>query len=216
MTWRAESLTTRAVQEAHIMKRSRSPRTCYAVVAVTLTALAGCAGAPSTAPATTAQLGQAPTYSLMAVGVTRDKLKGTTKTQGDFNLAHRFTLEMDGKNVGGIRQVLLGGPLTAALASRHVLIDHKPGVARSFVLRLAPDWQQQAPQLYHWFKTVLDGRVERKSVSVIFHNDAGAEAGRINFYECWPTKWVGPSLNARKATGHTEAIEIHYERFEMK
>ncbi len=37
-------------------------------------------------------------------GVTfgREKLKGTTKTQGDFNLAHRFSMEIDGVSVAGV------------------------------------------------------------------------------------------------------------------
>jgi phage tail-like protein len=56
----------------------------------------------------------------------------------------------------------------------------------------------------------------RKSISVIFHNDAGEEAGRYNFFEAWPCRWKAPSLNARNSGHATEAIEIVFERIEMK
>jgi len=36
---------------------------------------------------------------------TRETLKGSTKTQGDFNLAHRFNVELDGLLVGGCHTV---------------------------------------------------------------------------------------------------------------
>jgi len=33
------------------------------------------------------------------------------------------------------------------------------------------------------------------SVSIIFHDDAGVEVGRMNFYNAWPTKHTLPSFN---------------------
>jgi YD repeat-containing protein len=41
-----------------------------------------------------------PTPTPEAVSAGRDCLKGTTKTQGDFNLSHRFSVEIDGCTVG--------------------------------------------------------------------------------------------------------------------
>jgi hypothetical protein len=35
----------------------------------------------------------------------REKLKGTSKTQGDFNLQNRFSLEIDGVAVGGTHTI---------------------------------------------------------------------------------------------------------------
>jgi len=69
---------------------------------------------------------------------------------------------------------------------------------------------------YKWRKAVLDGKVDRRSISVIFHNDAGQESGRMNFFNCWPSKWVGPSLNAKNSGHATEKIEISWETVEMK
>lgn len=70
--------------------------------------------------------------------------------------------------------------------------------------------------LYRWRKAVLDGKVDRRSISVIFHNDAGQEAGRMNFYNCWPSKWVGPSLNARNGSRQQEQLEIVWENMDIK
>ena len=38
----------------------------------------------------------------------------------------------------------------------------------------------------------------------------------MNFYHCWPSKWVGPALNARNSAHATEKLEIVFETMEMK
>ncbi len=80
---------------------------------------------------------------------------------------------------------------------------------------ISRDWSN-TQEWYSWRKAVLDGKVDRRSISVIFHNDAGQEAGRANFFECWPCKWSGPSLNARSSGHATEKLEISWETMELK
>jgi phage tail-like protein len=157
---------------------------------------------------------------MAAAGVrwTRDALKGTTKTQGDFNLAHRFSVEIDGVVVAGVHSI-------EGLKHEHEVIEYKdgedgtmhtrPGNHKPGKMTVTKDWSNTS-EWYNWRKTVLDGKTERKSISVIFHNDAGAESGRYNFYECWPSKWKGPSLNARNSGHATEKIELSWERMELK
>jgi len=58
--------------------------------------------------------------------------------------------------------------------------------------------------------------IERKSISVIFHNDAGEEAGRMNLFNCWPGGYKGPALNAKSSAHATEKIEISFETMEWK
>ena len=43
----------------------------------------------------------------------------------------------------------------------------------------------------------MDGKVGRKSLSIIFHNDAREEAGRYNFFEAGPCRWKARELNAQ-------------------
>ena len=52
-------------------------------------------------------------------------------------------------------------------------------------------------------------------MSIVLLNDAGEES-RINVFGCWLRTWAGPVLNAKNAARATEAIEIVFERFEMK
>ncbi|MDB6034581.1 MAG: wapA, partial [Verrucomicrobiales bacterium] len=163
----------------------------------------------------------------------RDKLRGTTKTQGDFSIASRLAVEI------GHAQV----------------IEYKDGDDPITHKREAKskDWSNTA-EWYKWRKAVLDGKVDRKSMSVIFHNDAGEEASRYNFFEAWPCrwkapelnshsrksisvifmndageetmrynffrawprKWTGPALNARNSGHATEKLEISWETMELK
>jgi phage tail-like protein len=154
----------------------------------------------------------------MPVTFGRDKLKTTTKTQGDFNLSNRFSFEIDGVLVAGVHSV-------EGIESETDVVDYKdgedgtmhtrPGNHKAGKMTVTKDWSN-TKEWYTWRKAVLDGKVDRKSVSVIFHNDAGEEAGRMNFYHCWPTKWVGPNLNA-KSSGHAlEKLDISWETMELK
>ena len=154
----------------------------------------------------------------MAVTFGRDKLKGTTGTQGDFNLANRFSFEIDGVIVAGVHSV-------ENIESDSDVIEYKdgedgvthtrPGNHKPGKMVVTKDWSNTG-EWYTWRKAVLDGRVERKSMSVIFHNDAGEEAGRMNFYQCWPSKWSGPNLNARNSGHAMEKVEISWETMDLK
>jgi len=151
--------------------------------------------------------------------VTAPQQAATTKTQGDFNLSNRFSVEIDGVLVAGVHSLTDLNALHQQAAaykdgedgvSRTRPGNHKPGT-----LVLTKDWSNTS-EWYQWHKAVLDGKTERKSVSVIFHNDAGEEAGRLNFFDCWPSKYTEPALNARNSGHATETIELSYESMEFK
>jgi phage tail-like protein len=154
----------------------------------------------------------------MAATFGRDKLKGTTKTQGDFNLSNRFSFECDAVMIAGVHTI-------EGFESETEVVEYKdgetgtvqtrPGQHKPGKITVTKDWSNTS-EFYKWRKTVLDGKVERKSISIIFHNDAGEEAGRINLFNCWATKWRGPSLNARNSGHANESLEISYETFELK
>ena len=154
----------------------------------------------------------------MAVTFGREKLKATTKTQGDFNLSNRFSFEIDGVIVAGVHTI-------DGLESESDVVDYKdgedgvshtrPGNHKPGKMTVSKDWSNTS-EWYKWRKAVLDGKVDRRSISVIFHNDAGEEAGRMNFYSTWPSKWVGPSLNARSSGHASEKLEISWETMELK
>ena len=148
----------------------------------------------------------------------REKLKGTTGTQGDFNLSNRFSCEIDGVLVAGVNTI-------DGIDSETDIVDYKdgedgtmhtrPGNHKPGKMTIQKDWSNTM-EWYNWRQTVMNGKVERKSISVIFHNDAGEEAGRMNFFSCWASKWSGPKLNAKNSAHATETIEVSWETCEYK
>ena len=119
---------------------------------------------------------------------------------------NRFAFEVNGVPVAGI--------LTVDIETDSSVISDPASPSENRVT-ITRDWSH-THEWYTWRKAVLDGKVDRRSISVIFHNDAGQEAGRINFYNCWPSKWSGPSLNARSSGHAGEKLEISWETMELK
>jgi phage tail-like protein len=66
-------------------------------------------------------------------------------------------------------------------------------------------------QLWGWRKTVTEGSVERKNMSIVLLDDAREEKIRWNLVNCWPTRWEGPSLNAQSGDVAIETLEIAHE-----
>ena len=133
---------------------------------------------------------------------------GTTyfKTMGDFNLHSRYRVEINRRPVAGARSLTDLNALRQQVRSG----NHKPGK-----LVLTKDWSNTL-EWYTWRKAVIDGKTDRRSISIIFHDDAGVEVGRMNFYNCWPVKHVMPEMNS-KASGHaSEEIELNYESVEWR
>ena len=157
----------------------------------------------------------------------------TSKTMGDFNLSNRFSVEIDGVSVAGVHTIEgLDALVKQARAEQAATVSHKPGKMadkdgedgttrtrpgnhKPGKLTLTKDWSNTM-EWYNWRKAVLDGKTDRRSISVIFHDDAGAEVGRVDFYNCWPVKHTMPEMNA-KSSGHaSETIELAYEWYEWK
>ena len=153
---------------------------------------------------------------LVCLAATRQD-RSSAQGGGQNNELPRFSMEIDGVKVAGVHAEEIIGPESEVLyqdeANGTILTrpgNHKPGT-----LVVTRDWSHTS-EWYRWRKAVLDGKVDRKSISVIFHNDAGEEAGRLNCYNCWPRKWVGPALNAKNSGHATEKLEIVFETMEMK
>jgi phage tail-like protein len=154
----------------------------------------------------------------MPVQWTRQKLQGSTKTMGDPNQAHRFTVECDGVTIGGIHTV-------EGLEIENDVIEYHDG--DNGVTQFRPGRQKQGrvklirhfsatKEFFEWRKTVMDGKVARKSLSIVMLADDGTEAIRYNLYEAWPLKYFGPTLNSLNSQNANEAIEIVFETMEMK
>ena len=69
-------------------------------------------------------------------------------------------------------------------------------------------------EMWKWREDVIKGRVERKNGSIIVLDDEGTERVRWNFYNAWPTKWEGPSFDAKANDIAIETLTIAHEGIE--
>lgn len=59
-----------------------------------------------------------------------------------------------------------------------------------------------------WMKTVLSGKVERKTVVITLMDDAMAEVASWQLEKTWPTKYTAPDLNATSNEVAIESLEL--------
>ena len=69
-------------------------------------------------------------------------------------------------------------------------------------------------KLWEWRKRVIDGQVDRRSGSVVILDNNRQEVGRFNFFEAWPAKWKGFSLDGKGNDVNVEEIELAVEKIE--
>lgn len=68
---------------------------------------------------------------------------------------------------------------------------------------------------YEWFSRGMRGELERRDISVVLRDVKGAEKLRWNVRQAWPTKWVGPSLDAANDAIAIESLELVHEGIEV-
>jgi len=69
--------------------------------------------------------------------------------------------------------------------------------------------------LWDWYKSVRQGKVERKNLSVILFDTTGTEVRRWNFSEAYPVKWTGPAFNAGEGNVAIDSLEIAHHGMEV-
>lgn len=70
-------------------------------------------------------------------------------------------------------------------------------------------------ELWEWMRKTIDGTVERASGSVVLYgDDAKTEIVRYNFYDAWPCRWKGFTLDGKGTDVAIEELELAVERIE--
>ena len=130
--------------------------------------------------------------------------------------AYNFKVEIEGVTMGAFRNV-------EGLDSETTIVEFQDG--DDMVLRKRPGRTKYSnvtlkrgfvndPALWEWRKKVIDGVVERKSGSVILCADDGSEVVRYNFFEAWPSKWKGFTLDGKGDDVTVEEVELAVEKIE--
>ncbi|MCA4135440.1 phage tail protein [Arthrobacter sp. M4] len=71
-------------------------------------------------------------------------------------------------------------------------------------------------EMLQWLFKAVDGRVERRNVSIAMLNDSGsAEVRRWNLLGAWPCDWFGAPLDALGKDLAIESLSIAYDRLEL-
>jgi phage tail-like protein len=73
----------------------------------------------------------------------------------------------------------------------------------------------ESRQLWDWFVGAVQGRVERKNVSiVIVPSDGAGEGPRWNLYNSWPSRWRAAPLDAMDREVAIESLTIVFDRMD--
>lgn len=124
---------------------------------------------------------------------------------------YNFLVELDGITQAGFQEV-------SGLDSSTDAVDYREGNDPKHVRKL-PSLNKVAAitlkrgvtdsdELWKWRATVIDGKIQRKNGSIVLLDDTGKEKLRWNFFNAWPSKWTGPSLNATSTAVAVETLEI--------
>jgi phage tail-like protein len=138
------------------------------------------------------------------------------RRQHDYIGQFNFRVEIDGVTTAAFKNV-------EGLDSETEVIEYQDG--DDLFLRKRPGRTKYSnivlkrgyvatDELWQWRKRVMEGKVERKSGSIVLNNDKGDEVMRYNFFEAWPCKWKGFSLDGKGTDVAVEELEFVVERWE--
>lgn len=65
--------------------------------------------------------------------------------------------------------------------------------------------------LWEWRKAIVNGTVDRRDGHVVLLDAAQNEVARWSFHDAWPSKWIGPVLNAQSNEVAIETLELVHE-----
>lgn len=128
-----------------------------------------------------------------------------------------FLVEIDGITQAGFSDASGFGASTDPIEYREggetKTVRKLPGITKYTNITLK--WGlTDSRELYDWYKDVVNGKIERKSGSIILLDLEGNEKVRWNFFDAWPTKWDGPDFTAKGNDVAVETLELVHERVE--
>ena len=65
--------------------------------------------------------------------------------------------------------------------------------------------------LWSWHENVVEGNIERRTITVALHNEADEEVWRWLIERAFPVKWTGTDLDAGATQVVVESVELVHE-----
>ncbi|HEX2202419.1 MAG TPA: phage tail protein [Longimicrobium sp.] len=133
--------------------------------------------------------------------------------------AFNFLVEVDGVTVAAFSEV-------SGLTTETDVIEYRTG-AEDITVRKVPGLRKvtnitlkrgftASDDLWQWRKAVMDGLTTRHSGTIVLLNEAREPAIKWTFREAWPSKWEGPTFNAKTSEVAIETLELACERLELE
>ena len=139
-----------------------------------------------------------------------------TRRAFDHLTSYNFKVEIEGVTQGPFVEVEGLESITGVLSTKNGddrIRRQQPGRTAYSNLVLRRGFTND-DSLLAWRTGVIDGRVERKSGSIIILDKAGDEIMRFNFFEAWPCRWKLGKLSGLTDGLLTEEVELVVEKIE--
>ncbi|WP_377188367.1 phage tail protein [Ruegeria meonggei] len=122
----------------------------------------------------------------------------------------RFRIEADGLDRGGVQSVSGIERTTETEPYREGGVnDHdRQLITKSTQATLILKRGLLDPWFWDWHEDVVNGDVERRTVSIILIDEGGEEAWRWICADAFPSKWGGTELDATASAVAVESIEL--------
>ena len=128
-------------------------------------------------------------------------------------MTFRFRLEIDGINIGRFAEVSGISAETEMHAFREGGLnthEHQVPKASKFPALSLKRGMADSTELWDWYKKTLEGTFERKNGSIYLEDPDGKKA-TWSFTGALPTKWEGPSLNAKSPAVAIESLTLVHQ-----
>jgi phage tail-like protein len=137
-------------------------------------------------------------------------------------VAFKFGLELEGKMSGYFTQV--GGIGSESEVVQHKVVNSETGetIMQQIPGRLS--WTPvtmkrgvtSAMDIWKWRQMVVEGKIKdaRTNCSIIAYDQENKEIARWNFTNAWPSKVVGPEMDAGSTNYMIEDVTIVHEGVE--
>ena len=139
------------------------------------------------------------------------------RRENDPYAAYNFLLEIDGITQAGFNEAtglnIENAPIEYREGNEDITARKVPGLMK-YANVVIKRGITQNPELHTWVKTVQDGDIERRSVSIVLLDELRQETVRWNLREAWACKWTGADLKAADDAIAFETVEICHEGVE--
>ena len=69
------------------------------------------------------------------------------------------------------------------------------------------------PYLWSWHEDVVEGRIRRRTITIVLQNAAGSDVWRLLVDGAFPVKWSGTDLDAASGQVFVESVELSHHGF---